>query len=102
MNNFSETTKQYLKSDSSLFIDGKRCTATGEEITPVINACNGKHIYSLRDASNSDVDAAVAAARSAFNSGWKTMAPEQRAGWMLEFARLIDELSEALSELESL
>ena len=102
MNNFSETTKQYLKSDSSLFIDGKRCTATGEEITPVINACNGKHIYSLRDASNSDVDAAVAAARSAFNSGWKTMAPEQRAGLMLEFARLIDEHSEALSELESL
>jgi phenylacetaldehyde dehydrogenase len=102
MNNLIENTKQYLNCEASLIIDGKRCAATGEESTAIINACNGENIYNLRGASDSDVDAAVAAARNAFNGGWKTLAPDQRAGLMLEFARLIDEHAEALGELESL
>lgn len=77
MNSLSETTKQYLNSEASLIIDGKRCAATSKESISIINACNGENIYSLRDASGSDVDAEV-----------PTYIAEKSAQWFVGWERL--------------
>ena len=48
-----------------------------------------------------DVDAAVAAARGAFEGAWAKTAPAKRARMLNRLAQLLDEQTDALAELES-
>ncbi|RLN94041.1 hypothetical protein BBJ28_00026202, partial [Nothophytophthora sp. Chile5] len=59
-------------------------------------------ITDVAEAGTADIDAAVAAARDAFNGPWRTMAPADRGRLMYKLADLIEENIEELSALESL
>jgi aldehyde dehydrogenase (NAD+) len=55
----------------------------------------------IQVASTSDVDTAVAAARSAFHGEWSTWTATQRSSVMLKFADLVDKNVAMLAEWES-
>lgn len=63
----------------------------------------GATICEVAQAGSADVDAAVAAARAAFDSGpWRTMPGAARAAHMFALADLIEQNADELAELESL
>ena len=74
-------------SPQSLFIDGRwRPAASGEEIE-VISPIDGRAFARIARAGREDVNAAVSAARTAFESGvWSRMAPAARKKIMLRIA----------------
>ena len=75
----------------SNFINGRWRDASGGGIRDVISPIDGAVLTSIADGTADDVDAAVAAARAAFEDGrWSRMAPAQRKKIMHRFADLIE------------
>lgn len=62
----------------------------------------GQHLTRIAEASQADVDAAVAAARSAYENVWRDMAPANRARYLFRIARLIQERALSLQCLSPL
>ncbi len=63
-----------------LFIDGEEQPAGARETFPVISPGNGQVIAHTVNASESDVDSAVASCRRAFeNAAWRKMSERSRA-----------------------
>jgi acyl-CoA reductase-like NAD-dependent aldehyde dehydrogenase len=86
-----------------LFIDGQWQDAGGGGRADVRDPSTGRVVCTVPDADAADVDAAVAAARAAFESGpWATTSPRERARILHRVADLIRENSEELAALESL
>ena len=56
----------------------------------------------MAQADEQDVDLAVQAARGAFEDGWSSLAPSERAKYLYRIARIIQERSRELAVLESL
>src|SRR5271155_4609871 len=82
---------------SDLYIDGQAEPGQGQ-ILDVLNPATERVLHSVAQASLDQVDAAVAAARRAFDRGyWSTMPGEERSkllhNFADEFERLHDELS---------
>ena len=68
-----------------LLIDGQRVEGRGEDVT-VFNPATEEPIATIAGASLEQVDAAVAAARRAFDEGpWPTMAPAERSAALHRF-----------------
>ncbi|MFI5776073.1 aldehyde dehydrogenase [Nocardia sp. NPDC051570] len=77
-----------------LFIGGAWVEPAGSERLQVISPATEEPVGSVPVVTRADVDAAVAAARRAFDSGpWPTLPPEQRAEVLTRIARLIEERS---------
>jgi len=75
---------------------------TGTETEEIIlNPKTGSEILKLPEASLSQIDAAVAAAKSAFN-GWSRTTPGQRSGYLLRIADAIERDAAAFAALEAL
>jgi gamma-glutamyl-gamma-aminobutyraldehyde dehydrogenase/4-guanidinobutyraldehyde dehydrogenase/NAD-dependent aldehyde dehydrogenase len=94
---------QALKIDGRAFIDGQRTWAksgaTFEDISPV----DGRVLASVARCDSADVDAAVAAARKAFDDRrWAGLAPAARKRVLIKFADLIVEHGDELALLETL
>ncbi|RDA86496.1 hypothetical protein CP532_2011 [Ophiocordyceps camponoti-leonardi (nom. inval.)] len=87
---------------TGLFIDNEFVdSSSGGKITS-INPSSGGAICDVAAASEADIDRAVAAARSAFNSpGWRDMPGGQRGRLMLRLADLVEEQTEMLATLEA-
>jgi aldehyde dehydrogenase (NAD+) len=68
----------------------------------VINPTTEEVICSVFEATEKDVDIAVAAARKAFKGEWKTTTPQQRGIYLLNLARLAEENKDLLVAVESL
>ncbi|MCB1249564.1 MAG: aldehyde dehydrogenase [Acidimicrobiales bacterium] len=67
----------------TFFIGGKWVDAAGTDTVDVVSPTTGEVIGSVRDATPADMDAAVAAARAAFDNGpWPQMSPNERADIM--------------------
>ena len=74
--------------------------AAGEEAPEVAyNPATGEELASLASASRDQVDAAVAAAKSAYRI-WSRMAPKERSLRMLKIADRIEQLAGEFAELE--
>ena len=65
----------------SLFIDGEWASPSTTATIEVTSASTGENVGSVAEAAEADVDAAVAAARRAFDdpNGWSTWEPARRA-----------------------
>ncbi len=88
-------TRHFINGDYVDAIDGGRFDS--------VNPATGEVIATVAAASHRDIDAAVAAARSAFQSGvWPRMAPRERMEILYRFTDLIDEHSEQLAVLDTL
>ena len=76
----------------SLLIGGKWRDASDGGHRDVISPIDGALLTTLAEGTQADVDAAVAAARAAFETGrWSRMAPAGRKAVLLKWAGLIEE-----------
>ncbi|MEO7018208.1 MAG: aldehyde dehydrogenase family protein, partial [Leifsonia sp.] len=86
---------------TKLFIDGEWVGASGGTI-PTYNPATEEMLDEVGTASRQDVDAAVAAARSALGKAeWAGLLPIQRAALLFRLADLIDEHHDELAVLET-
>jgi acyl-CoA reductase-like NAD-dependent aldehyde dehydrogenase len=85
------------------FIAGRFDDSAGAREFDCVSPIDGKSIAKLVDAGSRGVDAAVTAARKAFDSGaWSAMAPRARKKVMLKLAALVDQHREELALLDTL
>ena len=86
-----------------LFIGGELVEGARGEKFETIDPGSGQPIATVARASEADANAAVDAARRAFDSGvWSKKTPGERAEIMLEFADLIQASSPKLATLEAM
>ena len=83
-----------------LLIDGRWCDAADAATLPVTDPCSGEVFAQAAAGSAADIDAAVSAARRAFDGPWSGMPPAQRARLLWRLAELIDSDADALAALE--
>ena len=100
---YSEAAKQALAREPALFIDGEWVASGHHKTIAVFDPSTGKEIARTADASEADVDRAVAAARRAFDDGrWTGLPPARRARLIEKLADLIEANIADLAELESI
>jgi len=85
-----------------LFIDGESVEPRSGEYHPSINPATEDPLAEVAYAGPEDVDLAVRAAREAFENGWSTLAPSERAKYVYRIARILAERSREFAVLESL
>lgn len=85
-----------------MYIDGKFVDASTGESFDSINPATGKPIAKIQKAGQADVDAAVAAARRAYEGSWGKMSPRDRGKLLFRVARMIQERARELAILESM
>ena len=100
---YSDAVQDVLKRAPRLFIDGEWVESSHGKTIPVSDPSTGREIARVVDASDADVDRAVAAARRAFDDGrWSNMAPYKRERILHKLADLLEAASSELAELESI
>ena len=91
-----------LKDQYGLFINGKFENPRTGNYFPSINPANEEHLSMVAEAGQKDIDAAVAAARKAFDGPWSKISPKERGKYIFRIARLIQEKSRELAVIETL
>ena len=86
--------------DTKMLI-GSKFEAGTETEEPILNPKTGETILDLPEASQSQIEAAVAAAERAFAT-WSRTTPSQRSGYLLQIADAIEKNAEAFAKLEAL
>jgi phenylacetaldehyde dehydrogenase len=95
--------KEFAQKAHGHFIGGEWCEPKGNKSFEVFDPSCGKSFTTVSLAGIGEVDAAVDAARRAFNSKeWRQMPPSERGRLMWRLADLIEENGAILAELESL
>lgn len=87
--------------NKDLFIDGKWLPAAAGERIDTFNPATGRVLATLARGRQADVDAAVVAARRAFEGPWSRFSPAQRQQVLVRFAELVDKHYDELTLLES-
>ena len=85
-----------------LFINGKFEKPSSKKYFDTINPANEEKLSSIAEASSADVNKAVAAARNAYEKGWKKTLPKERAKYIFRIARIIQEKARELAVIETL
>ncbi len=85
-----------------LYIDGEHVAPRSRKWFPTISPSTEEHLAEVALAGARDVDLAVQAARAAFEDGWSSLRPAERAKYLFRIARLIQERSRELAVAESL
>ncbi|MFT3731786.1 MAG: aldehyde dehydrogenase family protein [Hyphomicrobium sp.] len=98
----SDRTIDFLSSTHKLLIDGNEVHGASGETFETYDPALGKTLTSVPNAKQTDVDAAVTAARSALAGPWQKMAPSDRAQVLMRLADLIERDASWISEVESL
>ncbi|MBB3049009.1 aldehyde dehydrogenase (NAD+) [Prauserella isguenensis] len=83
------------------FVDGEFVDGGGDPLTS-LNPATEEPLAEVGTASESDVDAAVRAARRAFEQVWGPMPGAERAKYLFRIARLLQERARELAVLETL
>ncbi|MCS5715028.1 aldehyde dehydrogenase family protein [Herbiconiux sp. CPCC 205716] len=90
-----------LKPEYGLFIDGEFTPAAGESFL-TISPATEKPIARIANATDVDVDRAVAAARKAYDKTWSRLSGRDRGKYLFRIARLVQERARELAVAESL
>ena len=85
-----------------LFINGKFVAAKGSKTFNTINPATEKVLSKIAYAQASDVDKAVAAARTAYTKVWSKMAPQERGKYLFRIARIMQERAREFAVLETM
>ena len=86
-----------------MLINGQWVNATSGETFHTFDPATGESICTVAAGDKADVDAAVKAARAAFETGpWRTMTASQRGKLIWKLADLLEENLEEFARLESL
>ncbi len=96
-------TRAFLARKHGMLIDGEWCAAASGASTTLLDPATGRVIGAVPAGAAADVDAAVAAARRAFESGpWRTMKPNERSRLLWRLADLVESNLEHIAELETM
>ncbi len=92
-----------MKFDGRAFINGERLASQDEQTFECISPVDGRLLTSVARCGAADIDAAVAAARAAFEDRrWSGLAPAQRKKIMIRFADLLQSHGDELALIETL
>jgi len=91
-----------LRSQYDLFIGGKFVKPKSKKYFKSINPADEKLLAEVADANEADVDAAVKAARNAYNKYWSRMPASERAKYIFRIARQLQEKAREFAILESM
>src|SRR4051812_19449084 len=99
----TQPTDATTRTDWQLFINGEYVDSASGETFHVINPATNEKLASVARGSRADVDAAVAAAREAFDKGkWVRMGAARRASAIYKLASLMRARFEEIARLEVL
>lgn len=90
-----------IKPSYGLFINGEFVDGHGTSFK-TISPATEEVLAEVSEANDADVDAAVKAARKAYDKVWSKMSGRERAKYLYRIARIIQERSRELAVLESL
>ena len=100
---YSQAAKDFLARKPQLFINNEWVDSSHGETIDVEDPSSGKIIGQVVEASDKDVDRAVAAARTAFDDQrWYSLPPMQRERIMHRFADLVEANADLFAELEAI
>jgi aldehyde dehydrogenase (NAD+) len=91
-----------LKPQYELFIGGKWVKPKGGKYFDTINPANEQKLARIADAGAADVDAAVKAARKAYDAVWRKMPAAERGKYIFRIARLLQEKARQFAVVESM
>jgi gamma-glutamyl-gamma-aminobutyraldehyde dehydrogenase len=92
-----------LRIEGNAFIDGAFRPAQSGRQFATLNPASGEHLADVAACDGSDVDLAVARARSSFDEGhWSRCPPGERKAVLLRLAKLMERSRNELAVLESL
>src|SRR6266700_2281174 len=99
---YSPAAKSALARKPALFINNEWVRSTHDATLAVEDPSTGREISRIADASDGDVDRAVAAARAAFDDGrWSNLPPNKRKRIINKLADLIEAHTAEFAELEA-
>jgi phenylacetaldehyde dehydrogenase len=100
---YSAAAKKALARKPQLFINGEWVDSSHDKTIDHEDPSTGKVIGQFVDASDKDVDRAVAAARTAFDDGrWTGLPPYVREGMIRKLADLLEAHADEFAELEAI
>jgi len=82
-------------------VNGEAVDAADGQTSAIINPATAEEIGQAPESGQQDVDRAVSAARAAFDNGWSTTTPAERATALFALADAIDDHAEEFAALES-
>lgn len=91
-----------IKERYGLFLDGEFKASISGDTFETQNPATEEHLAGVAFAGDADVDAAVQAARRAFEQIWNPMSPPDRGKYLYRIARIIQERSREFAVTESL
>ena len=91
-----------LREQYDLFIGGKWVKPRSGNYFDTINPANEQKIARIAEANAADVDAAVKAARKAYDNVWSKMPAAERAKYIYRIARLLQEKARQFAVVESM
>ena len=99
----SPAVAERLAKSQPLLIDGQWMAAEDGSVSEVYNPSSGEVITTAASATRADTERAVAAARTAFDTGvWTGLTPAQRGKILWRAADLMEQYADELAELEML
>ncbi|MBO9498985.1 MAG: aldehyde dehydrogenase family protein [Novosphingobium sp.] len=100
---YSAAAKEFLARKPQLFINGEWVDSSHDKVLEVEDPSSGKIVGHIVDASDKDVDRAVAAAKAALDDNrWYGLPPMQRERIMHRFADLLERDADLFAELEAI
>ncbi len=94
-------TAEFLSQRHLHFINGEWAEGKSNEVFSVFDPATEAHLTSVQQGTTDDIDAAVSAARTAFDTGWKSTPASTRTTILNNFAKLIAENASLLAEVET-
>jgi aldehyde dehydrogenase (NAD+) len=91
-----------IASSYGLFIGNQFVPATGGTPFKTVNPATEEVLAEISEASSDDVDAAVAAARTAYTRVWSRMSGADRGKYLFRIARILQERAREFAVLETL
>ncbi|GAB3230031.1 aldehyde dehydrogenase family protein [Glycomyces halotolerans] len=97
-----ESHRPAIKEHYGLFIDGEFVDARSGATFKSINPSNEEALFTVAEAGEADVEAAVAAARRAYDTVWGPMRGSERGKYLFRIARLLQERAREFAVAESI
>jgi betaine-aldehyde dehydrogenase len=85
----------------SNFINGEFTPPSDGETLDIVNPSTGEVYATSPNSREAEIDAAMKAAQTAFEGGWRDTTPSDRMGCLLKMADAIEENAEALVDIEA-
>lgn len=93
----------FLDKPRKMLINGKWIAANSGKTFPTYDPSNGEVLAQIAEGDKPDIDAAVKAARTAFDNGvWRKMTASERGRLIWKLADLLEQHTEEFAQLESL